>query len=240
MTDGLKRREFVKQLAAATGGVIVLPSVFSCGGSPTAVQVSQTGPVDEPIAEPVVEVADDSQLPTTRPESWDPLGFNRERGNLGAIPLDYREAINGPDGDAKHLGKHLPYIPKVDGKLVPPGYLPVMWGDPSLGYAQHPNAAKDSETYPLGHFYTWVKIRKATDQPADELESRFGDWPESAEGDSGRYAPLGPGNIEDNSGKGTIYLVKLPEDVAPGDSVRVWGNCQYHGEYLDFAEVPQL
>lgn len=39
------------------------------------------------------------------------------------------------------------------------------------------------------------------------------------------------------NGKNTIYLVALPSDVGPGDTVRSWAHCLTHGEYIDFLAV---
>jgi hypothetical protein len=234
----LNRREFVKKLAATTGTIVALPAVISCGGAtPPGDSTATDLQSDQPV-EPEAQAGDSPNIPLVRPEAWDPIAYNRERGNNGAIPESYLGAINGPDGDQKHLGKHLPYVPQLDAGIVPSGYLPVMWGDPSLSYAQHPNAPKGTEAYPEGHFYDLVKVRKATEDPADEVENSFNNWPAPDEGDTGAFAIFGTGSIEDNSGKDTIYLVKLPENVSPGDLVRVLGHCRYHGEYVDFLQVP--
>lgn len=236
----LNRREFVKRLAAATGAAVAAPAVVSCGGASRPGQTAETtGPPDQPV-EPEAGPVGPPEPPLVKPEDWDPLAYNRERGNNGAIPTSYLESINGPDGDAKHLGKHLPYVPEVEPGVVPAGHLPIMWGNPSPGYAQHPNAPKGTEGYPIGHWYDWVRLRKATEDPAQEVETRFDEWPAGGQGDSGGFAVLGDGNIEDNSGKDTIYLVELPPDASPGDLIRVHGHCLYHGEYVDFVQVPAL
>jgi len=186
---------------------------------------------EAPVAENVLEV------PPARPENWDPIAFNRDRGNAGAIPESYLADVNGPDGETKHLGKHLPYVVDAAGSDVPEGYLALMWGDPSKGYAQHPNAPEGAEAYPRGHWYDWVRVRKAVAGDAEEIETGFSSWPEPGAGDTGRYLVAGGGSIEENGGKNTIYLVKLPPDVKPGDTVRIWAHCRYHGEYVDFVEV---
>ena len=49
-----------------------------------------------------------SRVPLTRPEGWDPVAFNRVRGNAGAVPESYRDAINAEDADTQALGMHLP------------------------------------------------------------------------------------------------------------------------------------
>jgi hypothetical protein len=224
----------VAGLAVATGALVLLPA---CGGSETTppaedaagspTETTEAGSGSAPAADPL-------EVPTTPPAGWDPIAFNKERGNAGAIPEGYLDDVNGPDGELKHLGKHLPYVPKVDAALVPEGYLALMWGDPDKGHAMHPNAQVGAEAYPKGHFYDWVRVRKAVADEADEVETRFAGWPEPGEAASGRYAVLGGGGITDNGGKNTIYLVKLPADVKPGDAVRIHAHCHYHGEYVDF------
>jgi hypothetical protein len=146
----------------------------------------------------------------------------------------YRAAINGPDGATKHIGKHLPYLAPGDPALVPTGYVAIMWGDASKGNAQHPNSARNDETGFLGHWFSWVRIRKATDGAAEEKETAFDNWPVPEKVNSGKFSVLGGGEITDNSGKNTIYLARLPGDVAPGDTIRVCGYCLNHGEYVDF------
>ena len=172
--------------------------------------------------------------PLTPPDDWDSQAYNKKRGNQGAIPESYLADINGPDGPTKHLGKHLPYFPDLDPSLIPTGYVALMWGDPKMGYAQHPNSLKGSNAYPRGHWYNWVRLRKATDGQAEELESRFSNWPEPGADDNGRFAVKGEGDIEDNVGKNTVYLVALPADVTEGDKIRIHSHCLYHGEYVDF------
>ncbi len=229
------RREFLRRLAVATGGVVVLPMAVSCtndrtdAGSATAVDATEAG----------VELVDAgmAEVPVTRPEGWDPVGFNTERGNAGAIPDSYLPKINGPDGIPKHLGKHLPYVPSVDPALVPAGYLAIMWGDPDKGYAKHPQAPEGAENYPLGHWYNWIRVRKAVEGEAIEVESEFTAWPGPGEGDTGLFIAADGGDIAVDGGRNTVYLVKLPDDIAAGDTVRIYGHCLYHGEYVDFVEV---
>jgi hypothetical protein len=237
MSDQSDRRVFLKQLAAATGSVVVMPLIVSCQrqATPTIDGPLQDGEGGEEGSEAGGEVVEISQVPLVRPAHWDPIEFNRARGNAGAIPESYRVSINGPDGASQHLGKHLPYRPDIDPSLVPEGFLAVMWGDSLQGYARHPSSAPDPEgAYPDGHWFNWVKVRKAIEGEAEEAESTYSSWPQVGEGDSGRYDLFGEGEITDDGGRNTIYLVAIPSDVAPGDTVRVYGHCLSHGEYVDF------
>lgn len=226
------RREFLKQLAIATGGVVVLPLAVSCKGGSESQEASVAEEPGVQMLEPAMAV-----VPLVLAADWDPVVFNTERGNAGAIPGEYLDDINGPDGVPKHLGKHLPYVPQVDPALVPEGYLPLMWGDPEKGYAMHPQAPEGTESYPLGHWYNWIKVRKAVEGDAIEAESEFTAWPGPAEGDTGLFVAADGGDLAANGGKNTVYLVKLPDDVAAGDTVRIYGHCLYHGEYVDFLTV---
>jgi len=228
------RREFLRQLAIATGGVVVLPMAVSCTGDgkeggQTKAEVANAG-VD--LVESKMEV-----VPLTRPVDWDPVAFNTVRGGEGAIPALYMEQINAPDGVVNHMGKHLPYVPSIDPSLVPEGYLAIMWGDPEKGHAMHPQAPAKTEAYPLGHWYNWIKVRKSVEGEAIEVASAFTSWPGPAEGDTGLFVAADGGDLAADSGKNTVYLVKLPDDVAPGDTVRIYGHCLYHGEYVDFVTV---
>lgn len=215
------RRAFLRTLATAAGAVVLVPAVSACGGA--------SATPDGPSAAP--------SIPKARPSGWDPLAFNRTRGNAGAIPDSYLTDINGPDGDVQHLGKHLPWTPDVDAALVPAGFVAIMWGDPDAGYARHPNAPRTDDN-PEGHWYDWIRVRKATDGEAAELESVYTDWPGTAPDDTGAYAVFGDGDITDDAGKNTIYLAALPDDVQSGDVVRVYAHCLTHGEYVDFVEIP--
>lgn len=219
------RRVFLKRFGA-TGAVVLLP--IGCGSS------TEEEPLDDLATtgdETTVEVeADAIAVPTSKPAGWDPIAFNLERGNAGAIPESYHESINGPDGELKHVGKHLPYWPELDTE-IPEGMVAIMWGDPSKGHARHPNAPT-SEDNPEGHWYDWIRVRKATDADAEEAESRFPAWP--GEG----YLVQGGGELTGDDGKNTIYLVRLPSDVQPGDEIRIYANCLTHGEYVDFLTMP--
>lgn len=235
------RREFLVRLATVAGGVVLVPHVVSCGSSapkpdPT---VTETEVDESELAEEVDEAVEetlDTAVPQTEPTGWDPINYNRARGNAGAIPDSYLDDINGPEGEDQHLGKHLPYIPELDPKIVPAGYIALMWGDPDKGHAKHPNAPR-TEDNPEGHWYDWIKVRKAVEGEAEELQSSYSDWPGTTESDNGAYAVHGGGDITEESGKNTVYLCAIPGDVRPGDTVRIWAHCLTHGEYVDFIKV---
>lgn len=227
------RRAFLQQLAASTGAVVLLPQVVACGSS------VEPEPRPEPTPTGGGEtVADPFAVPRTKPADWDAIAFNRARGNAGAIPESYLADVNGPDGELKHLGKHLPYVPNLDSGVSPiaEGMLAIMWGDPSKGHAMHPNAAP-SEDNPEGHWYNWIRVRKASEE-ATELESRFSGWPTVGAEDNGAYTALEGGDPAADAGKNTVYVVQLPPDVRPGDVVRIHAHCLTHGEYVDFLTVP--
>jgi len=228
------RRQFIKRVALATGGVVLVPVAASCGGGAKKVSDPGTGPApsDGPSSAELPEV------PTTKPADWDPIAFNRTRGNAGAIPETYWPSINGADGVAGHLGKHLPYVPEAGATVVPEGFIALMWGDPGKGYKRHPNAVKSAANQNQGHWYNWIKIRKAVDGEAVEVAAVYSDWPAVADGDNGSYAVSGGGDITGDGGKNTIYLSALPADVGPGDTVRIWAHCLTHGEWVDFLVLP--
>lgn len=228
--DDTKRRQFLKHLAAATGAAVVAPIAITCGGG----RCRATAAPSEQSNGRQTRSEADSDIPLTIPDDWNPIEFNRQRGNKGAIPDTYLADINGPEGELKHLGKHLPYIPEVDPSLAPDHTIPIMWGDPKKGYAMHPNSPKGDPSYPRGHFFDWVRVRKATDADAEEVTSTYSNWPETASSDSGKLAAEGNGSLEENTGKNTVYLLKLPRDVSAGDPIRIYGHCLYHGEYVDF------
>jgi hypothetical protein len=222
------RRAFLQQLAASTGAVVLLPQVVACGSS--------VEPEPRPAPTPTgggETVADPLAVPRTKPADWDAIAFNRARGNAGAIPESYLADVNGPDGELKHLGKHLPYVPNLDSTVVtvPGGALALMWGDDTRSYPRHPAVA--------GHWYDWVRVRRATDDDAEEIESRFAGWPEVGEGQQ-PYLVSDGGDLATDGGKNTVYVVQLPPGVGPGDTVRVIGHCTLHGEYVDFLVVPAL
>ncbi len=234
----------MESLAAATGGTLLLPYVTACGkNSPAA--------------------ATKHGLPTSRPENWNAIEYNRKRGVAGAIPASYMAKINGTDGDSKHLGKHLPFIPELAANrfssmdlsknaLIDNTVLPIMWGDPAKGHARHPNAPKSEANNFEGHWYNWIRIRKATTEPAIELQNNFANWPEGEFSNQvdirldgkmqltkGGYLSFDPEqtDVTADSGKNTVYLTQLPKDVKKGDWIRVWAHCLTHGEYVDFLQV---
>ena len=210
--SALPRRDFLR---GALGLAVLGPTVVACvESSPPAVTGAS-----------VVEV-----LPLTEPTGWDPIRFNRDRGNRGFVPEGYRPQINGKDGDLQHLGKHLPYVPAALAAQPSPDWLPLMWGDPKQGRARHPQ----SET----HHFDWIRVRKATEAEAHEVESRFTAWPTPSPTDSGAFAAEEGQDPTAQQGKNTVYLVHLPGDVRPGDMVRVHAHCSMHGEYVDFVKVP--
>jgi len=246
------RRAFLRQLAAASGGAVLLPTMASCGraaseggtgGTTVAGGESPDAGAETPGPDrslwtpteihPPADVA--PPPPRVRPEGWDPIAWNRERGNAGAIPESYLYDVNGPDGASAHLGKHLPYVPQE--LEVPVAMVPLMWGNPALGHARHPNAPPSEGNRFVGHWYQWIRLRPAVADEAEETVSVYTGWPEAAASDSGRYGVLDGGNIMADSGRNTIYLAALPPDASPGDVVRVHGYCLTHGEYVDFVEV---
>jgi len=242
MENDARRREFLKQIAAVTGGIVLAPLVVSCtttGAQSAKKQSSKKRPPPPKRADGIGAggpLETSVPVPKTKPADWNAVAFNKQRGLAGAIPKSYLGAITGPDGEKKHLGKHLPYVPSVDAKLVPAGHVAIMWGDPSKGYAQHPSAPKDdAKKYP-GHWYNWVRLRKAVDGEAEEAESKYADWP-GVGAEAKSYIGFGGADIKENKGKNTVYLVKLPKDAKPGDTYRVWAHCLTHGEFVGFISI---
>ncbi|MBW2732046.1 MAG: hypothetical protein JRH20_06600 [Deltaproteobacteria bacterium] len=223
------RRDFLGQLATVAGGVVLLPYVTACGTTGT------TGTTTPAKVTPTAIAPGSSMLiPQTPPADWNAITFNQRRGNDGAIPESYWAAINGPEGAKKHLGKHLPYGPSFDAKLIPVGYVAIMWGDATKGYARHPTAAKNAAQSYKGHWYNWIKIRKAIAGDTEEVTNEYPDWPGPLPYDAKNYAVFGGGDITADGGRNTVYLVKLPTGVQKGDRVRIYAHCLYHGEYIDF------
>lgn len=210
-------------MALAAGAVILVPAISSCGKSG---QGSVAGAGDPA-----------TQLPYTVPQNWDAVRYNIMRGNAGFIPDSYLPDVNGPDGTWDHVGKHLPFVVTLDDGGTPEGYVALMWGDPEKGHTRHPNARRGEENKYEGHWYNWIRIRKATQSEAEETQSTYSEWPGIADGDSGAYAVRGGGDIEADAGRNTIYLAALPLDVRPGDIVRVHAHCLTHGEYVDFIKI---
>ncbi len=217
----MKRRTFMKEMAAAAsvaGAVFLLPSLTSCSsdGSRTV--------AGDPLA-----------LPKVKPARWNAVAYNKDRAFAGGAPATYHSAIAGPDGDKKHVGKHLPYLPTFD--KTPDGYLAVMFGDESKGYARHPNSAAVPELDDAGHWYDWIEIRKATEGQAKVVKSSYSSWPLNAQGDNGQLASFTGKDLSDNKGRDTVYLAALPSDVKPGDTIRVTGHCKMHGDWTDFFTI---
>lgn len=223
------RREFLRDLAVATGAVVLVPTVSACSSS--GEQIREAAASGEAMSVSLDEI------PRSKPSHWDPIAYNRIRGNAGAIPESYLDEINGPDGEQQHLGKHLPYVPDLAADEIPAGYVALMWGDPELDYTRHPNAVPGPDNDYEGHWYDWIRIRKATSGDAIELQSEYTSWPGTNPDDSGAYAVLGDQPITSDSGKNTIYLAALPADVVKGDRVRIYSHCLTHGEYVDFITV---
>jgi hypothetical protein len=247
------RRTFLRQIGAASGTVVLLPTIVSCGAAtsdgegttPTtggSEPEAGEGAAGEPAMRPPSDIREPSDAspapPLVRPDDWDPIAFNHMRGNAGAIPVSYLDDVNGPDGENDHLGKHLPYVPEglAEG-AVPDGMIALMWGNPALGHTRHPNAPPSEANRFEGHWYQWIRIRRAVADEAEEAVSLYTGWPESASDDSGRYAVLDGGDIMADGGRNTIYLATLPPDTNPGDVLRIYGYCLTHGEYVDFLEI---
>jgi hypothetical protein len=112
-----------------------------------------------------------------------------------------------------------------------------MWGDPAKGHAKHPNAVRSEANKNQGHWYNWIKIRKATDGEAEELQSLYPEWPGTTDEQKKQYVVQGGGDITAESGKNTVYLTGLPKDCKPGDTIRIWAHCLTHGEYVDFMTI---
>ncbi len=213
--EEINRKKFIQNLAVCTGSFVLLPVVSSCKWFE-----------DQKLS-----------IPKVINSNWNPIQFNRERGNQGAIPASYLPSINGIDGEKKHIGKHLPFVPEIEPEKIPDGFLPIMWGDPSKGYAKHPNAPKNNTKGYEGHWYNWIRIRKATSGNASELKSTYSNWPSIGSSDNGSYVAFGDQEITSNSGKNTIYLAALPPDVKKGDTLRIYAHCKTHGEWVDFVKI---
>lgn len=221
------RRNVLELLAAAAGATVLAPIAVGCGASAEPAVEGGATPASTSGSE---ASADPLALPTSRPEGWDPIAFNTQRGAAGAIPSGYLPNVEGPDGPLMHVGKHLPYAPSLAEGRVPEGMIALMFGDASLGRARHPQGE--------GHFYDWIRVRKATDEDVAESTSTYASWPETSASDNGRYLPEEGDDLGADSGKNTVYLAALPEGVRSGELVRVLGHCTMHGEYVDFLVVP--
>lgn len=218
----LSRRELLGRLALATGALVLLPQSIACGGK-------RAQNVVTPLA-PEVEI------PKAVPLGWDPIAFNRLRGESGAIPEAYLNDVQSPSGEWEHVGQHLPYVVTLEGG-VPEGFLALMWGDPQKGHARHPQEPRGPSNQFEGHWFRWIRVRKATIHDVDEVQSTFTDWPTPRATDSGDFALASGDDILADSGKNTVYLVALPPELAPGDLVRIHARCTLHGEYIDFVQI---
>lgn len=241
MNDETNRRTFLRDVGLTAGAAALAPAALSAcnrqGDTETTPDpIEPTTGGEEPVTNPLQ--TDPLAIPQTRPTDWNAITFNQRRGNAGAIPESYHESINGSEGENGHLGKHLPYMPDMEASAVPEGFIALMWGDPEVGHARHPNAPTGTAGYERGHWYDWVKVRKAVEDDAQEVETTFTGWPDPGEGQTGQYAVQGGGDINEDTGRNTIYLVQLPPDVAPGDTIRIVGHCLYHGEYVEFLNIP--
>ena len=224
--EQLSRRAFLERLALSTGAIALMPVITACGGPET--KKDSMVPTKNAVTAAV------EAPPNVQPAGWDAIAYNKTRGNAGAIPQGYRASINGEGGDKKHLGKHLPYLPKTDGLTIPEGYVALMWGDAEKGFARHPNSAQDPEKKKGGHWYDWIRVRSAVEGDAQEVENTYPKWPGA---DAGQFVAFGGGDITAEGGKNTVYLAKLPDGVKAGDPIRVWAHCLKHGEYVDFLTV---
>lgn len=207
----------------------------ACGTStPEAPPVVVEPVVEAPVEVPATPVA----VPNAQPSDWDAVAFNTEAAKGGAVPKEYLEKVTGVDGATAHVGKHLAFVVPATGFEIPSGRLALMFGDAAAGDAQHPNAPAGTAGMENGHFFDTIRVRKSTDEQAEEAVTTFGGWPEVGEGSTGLYAAMGGGDIKENDGKTTVYLVNIPADVKSGEMVRVVGHCRYHGEYVQFVSVP--
>ncbi|MFO0722534.1 MAG: twin-arginine translocation signal domain-containing protein [Myxococcota bacterium] len=212
----MDRRSFLKDTAVT---VVSASFLVRCASKTAAPEANAKAP-------------DANAPPTDKPADWDPIAFNTARGKAGFIPEKYMADILAPGGTEKHLGKHLPYVAKLDPARIAAGTVPIMYGDTSKGYAAHPNAAKTPEK-PDGHWFNWIKVAIAG-KPESEVESHFSDWPTLGAGDNGKLAGFSDPDPSKEDGKNTVYLAALPEGAKAGDVLRVWGHCLTHGEYVDF------
>lgn len=233
------RRQFLQELAGVSGSIMLFPLVTYGGASeelPEKEALARKG-AEPPELEAVSRPEPLPNIPFSKPYGWDPIAFNRARGNAGAIPESYLADINGPNGEKGHLGKHLPYIPNVDMSLVPKGFIPLMWGDPSKGYTPHPNAVPNESNNHEGHWFNWIQVRRATGRWQEPVLSSYSNWPIVDPEDTGRYGIYGGGELTDNEGIHTIYLAALPPNVSKGSILRIWAHCLTHGEYVDFIRL---
>jgi hypothetical protein len=113
-----------------------------------------------------------------------------------------------------------------------------IWANRTNVMAIKQNDGKNEvEGITVGHWYNWVRVRNASIENAHEIESTFHAWPgPQDESDATVFSVLGSGKIEDNDGKNTIYMLSRPADLNTGDTMRIYGHCLYHGEYVDFVD----
>ena len=203
------------------------------GGVALSLPLSGCKSADTPPAD--TAGSDLSVPPSAKPVDWDAVAYNTKRGAAGFIPAKYMADITAPDGHKKHLGKHLPYVVELDPSKMVEGMLPIMWGNPDMGYAKHPNAPR-SEANPEGHWYNWIRI--AIDgEPDSEVETTFDNWPATSDAVNGRIVALDGDDPAAEDGKNTVYLAKLPAGASAGKSLRIWAHCLTHGEYVDFVSL---
>lgn len=228
-----QRRDFLGRVTAIVGGIALSPlhvAIVGCGGAKSAERASGAGQASRRRG----MYGDPKDVPLRKPKDWDPLRYNLWRANAGAVPSTYLDDLNGPEGTPKHLGKHLPFIPRLPSSKVPAGFLPLMWGDPRKGYTRHPNARRTEKNDYEGHWFDWIQLRRASGDNAEETRSTYSNWPHTTQGDSGAFTGYAGPKAEHDDGRNTVYLAALPRDVRAGDDIRVWGHCLTHGEYVDF------
>jgi hypothetical protein len=238
------RREFLKDAAMVSSSAVLL-GVAACKTAATpapetaakqAAASETEGAKEAMVAKATEFFAGPDAPPTAKSANWDAVQYNIARGKLGYIPSAYMAQILATDGIKNQLGKHLPYVPALSPSIQKEGYLPVMWGDPQLGYAQHPNGPKAADN-PEGHWYNWIRITKEGDA-GSLVETRFDNWPTVSSEVNGLYKPLSGKDVTLDGGRNTVYLAELPPGLQDGDTVMVWAHCLTHGEYVDFVTLP--
>lgn len=209
------RRDFLKTISGGVGATLVLPSLVGCSKVEDATVTNTLGATNLGSTDPL-------NIPLSRPSNWNPIEFNLKRGMAGAVPESYRASISGADGPLLHIGKHTPFIAPVDKAMLAQGFIALMIGDPARGYARHPSSAT--------HSYDWISITKNGEATA--YRSNYAAWPTDT-----NLLVLGGGDITASNGVNTIYLASLPPGTKPGDTIRVVGHCNTHGEYVDFLQL---
>lgn len=209
-----ERRNLLKHLAAATSASLFLPAVIGCS-TQRQDEADVFGTKDSSST-----TIDPSTVPVSRPENFNPIEFNLQRGLLGAIPASYHPSILGADGPLVHLGKHMAYIAPVDKTTVPAGYVAIMMGEFAKGYTRHVASGT--------HWYDWISVRKEGAALNRAVVTNYASWPDS------NNAVFGAGLITDASGVNTIYYARLPAGVQASDTICVVAHCNIHGEYISF------